>query len=309
MTNINTSPRKPLLALALSIMLPGLGQVYNGQLNRGIFIFLAFVFITLPFITFVALILPAVWLFPLLVLSLVATLGLYAYSMWDAWRVARRLSDFSPYPWQQPAVYVALLLFAYLSVIGSATQYVRGQLVEAFRIPSDSMSPNVLRGDYLFADKRVNCPGCKRQIKHGDIAIFVYPNNRTRLYIKRIIGLPGDEIRIQSHEVFVNGKSLKTSTTQLPSSKLNDDEKYLYERGHAVDYPVLWDETIEASDFTMTVPAGKVFVLGDNRDKTTDSRKFGTVPLMDVVGLARQVWFSYSPETGIRWSRLGMVLK
>lgn len=156
--------------------------------------------------------------------------------------------------------------------------------------------------------KRVNCPGCKRQIQRGDIAIFVYPNNRTRLYIKRIIGLPGDEIKIRSNEVFVNGKSLSVDT-KLPLKQSDEHGQYHYERANDVDYPVLWVGGKDATDLTITVPAGEVFVLGDNRDKTTDSRKFGTVPLMDVVGLARQVWFSYSTETGIRWSRLGWVLK
>jgi len=309
MPNTNISPRKPVLALVLSVILPGLGQLYNGQLNRGVFLFLAFVFVTLPFVAFVALVLPPVWLLPLLVLSLVATLGIYGYSIWDAWKVARQLVDYHPYPWQQPAIYISLLLFAYLSVLGSATQYIRGQLVEAFRIPSDSMTPNVLRGDFLFADKRVNCTGCKRQIRHGDIAIFVFPNNRTRLYIKRIIGLPGDEIRIQSREVFVNGKSLSSTGKSASVGRTEKKGLTLYEQGDKGNYAVLWGKESEVTGFKLTVPAGEVFVLGDNRGGATDSRDFGTVPLVDVVGLARQVWFSYSPATGIRWSRLGKVLE
>lgn len=307
---INTiSPRKPAFALALSAMLPGLGQLYNGQLNKGIFLFLAFVFITLPFIAFVALMLPPAWLLPLLVLSLVATLGLYIFSLYDAWKVARQRADYRPYPWQQPAIYVSLLLFGYLSVLGGAAHYVRGELIESFYIPSQSMLPNVLRGDLLFADKRVNCTGCKRQIRRGDIAVFVYPNNRTTLYIKRIIGLPGDEIRIQSREVFVNGKSISDAGKYSPAHEISEDERYLYERGETGDYAVLWSAGDEVEELSIAVPAGEVFVLGDNRDAATDSRIFGTVPLRDVVGLARQVWFSYSSETGIRWRRLGKVLE
>jgi len=309
MSEKTISPRKPSLALVMSVILTGLGQLYNGQLNRGIFLFLAFVFVTLPFVAFVALISPPAWLFPLLVLSLIATLGIYVYSILDAWKVARHLSDYKPYPWQQPAIYVSIILFAYISVIGNATQYVRGQLVEAFRIPSDSMTPNVLRGDFIFADKRVNCQGCKRQIRRGDIAIFVFPNNRTRLYIKRIIGLPGDKIRIQSREIFINGKSLRISGKELTSAKTNTEENTFYEQGDKSDYTVLWDRETAVANFEITVPSGEVFVLGDNRGESSDSRDFGTVPLMDVVGLARQIWFSYSPQTGVRWSRLGKVLE
>ena len=300
MTNSQFSPRKPALALMLSGMLPGLGQLYNGQLNKGLFLFLGFVFISLPFIVIVALALPPAWMMPLLILSLAASLGLYLYGLWDAWRVARRSADYRLLGWQQPAIYLSLLLFAYLVVIGSSTQYLREHLVESFRIPSDSMVPNVLRGDFLFADKRVNCPGCKQSIRRGDIAIFVYPNNRTLLYIKRIIGLPGDRIEIEGRRITVNGRVI---------SVLDESSELMREQGDSGEYQVRWPATGGVEPFSITVPPGQVFVLGDNRDASNDSRSFGTVPLMDVIGRAKQVWFSYSAESGVRWDRLGKVLE
>lgn len=298
MSDSALAPRRPLLALTLSAMLPGFGQLYNGQLNKGIFLFLIFVFISTPFIAFVALALPGGWLMPLLILSLMVTLGLYFYSLWDAWRVARRSSDYRLRAWQQPAIYVSLLLFAYSSVIVSTTHYVQDHLVESFRIPSDSMNPNVLRGDILFADKRINCPGCKHSIRRGDIAIFVYPNNRTLLYIKRIIGLPGDKIEISDHKVIVNGRAITTRQA---------DDLYR-EAGDSGEYTVHWSADDKEPPLSLTVPPGEVFVLGDNRNASTDSRIIGTVPLMDVIGRAKQVWFSYSTESGIRWERLGKLL-
>ncbi len=298
MSDTDQSSRKPLFALTLSVMLPGLGQLYNGQLNKGIFLFLVFVFISTPFVAFVALMLPPALLMPMLILSLAATLGLYLYGLWDAWRAARRSIDYQPYAWQQPAIYVSLLLFAYLTVIGSTTQHVQDHLVESFRIPSNSMSPNVLQGDILFADKRVNCPGCKHSIQRGDIAIFVYPNDRTLRYIKRVIGLPGDRIRIKGHTVIVNAQAI---TSKQPGD-------LLIERGDRGEYAVHWPTGGDAVEFRLTVPSGEVFVLGDNRNASADSRNFGTVPLMDVIGRAKQVWFSYSAETGIRWERMGKLL-
>jgi len=299
MPTTDLAPRRPLLAMTLSVMLPGLGQLYNGQLNKGIFLFLLFVFITTPFVALVALTLPSQWLMPLLILSLVLTLGLYLFGIWDAWRVARRGADYRPYPWQQPAVYVALVLFAYISVIGNSTAYIRDRLVESFRIPSSSMSPNVLKGDFLFADKRVNCPGCKYSIQRGDLAIFVYPNDRTLYYIKRVIGLPGDRIRIQGRTVFVNDRSIT----------MEQQADFVTEQGVHGSYQVHWpvsDDNPRAYRFT--VSPGEVFVLGDNRDASVDSRRFGGVPLMDVVGRAKQVWFSYDADAGVRWSRLGKLL-
>jgi signal peptidase I len=284
--------------MTLSIMLPGLGQLYNGQLNKGIFLFLVFVFISTPFVALVALTLPAQWMMPLLILSLVLTLGLYLFGIWDTWRVARHSADYRPYLWQQPAIYVALVLFAYLSVIGSSTSYVREHLVESFRIPSNSMQPNVLKGDYLFADKQVNCPGCKYSILRGDIAIFVYPNDRTLYYIKRVIGLPGDKIRIQGRTILINNQSIT----------LNQQTDFVTERGDNGSYQVFWPAGDQNLRKSFTVPPGKVFVLGDNRDASVDSRSFGAVPLMDVIGRAKQIWFSYDQNSGVRWDRLGKTL-
>jgi signal peptidase I len=297
MPNPDISPRRPLLALTLSVMLPGLGQLYNGQLNKGIFLFLVFVFISTPFVALVALSLPPQWLMPLLILSLALTLGLYLFGILDAWRVARRSTDYRPRQWQQPAIYLALVLFAYISVLGNSTSYIREHLVESFRIPSNSMKPNVLQGDFLFADKRVNCPGCKHSIQRGDIAIFVYPNNRTLYYIKRVIALPGDKVRIQGRTLFVNNKAIT----------LEQQEDFVTEQGDNGSYQVFWPSHGKSENYRLTVPPGEVFVLGDNRDASVDSRSFGSVPLMDVIGRAKQVWLSYDPDTGIRWDRFGKV--
>lgn len=293
------APRRPALAAVLSALLPGLGQLYNGQLNKGFFLFLGFAFVSVPFLAFVALALPASWLLPSLVLSLFVTLGLYIAGIVDAWKVARRSTEYRPLVWQQPAIYVALVLFAYLSVLSGATRYVRTHIIEAFRIPSDSMSPNVVRGDYLFADKRVNCGGCKGRIRRGDIAIFVYPNDRTKRYIKRIIGLPGDEVRIERGDVSVNAQRIARSP---------EVNGYRIERGDDREYRVRWTEHSETEDINLSVPPGQVFVLGDNRSESKDSRHFGTVPLRDVIGRASQIWFSISSESGVRWDRLGKTL-
>ena len=110
MPNSDISPRRPRLALVLSAMLPGLGQLYNGQLNKGIFLFLAFAFVTIPLIVFIALVLPSALLMPLLALSLVATVSLYGFGLRDAWRVARHSADYRPYPWQQPAINVSNMI-------------------------------------------------------------------------------------------------------------------------------------------------------------------------------------------------------
>ncbi len=298
-----TRPRRPVFALMMSFVLPGFGQLYNGEPNKAIWLFLGFALLSIPGGALVALYLPSTWMMPALVVGIVLTLALWLYGMIDAWRGASRRQDYVPQVWQVSGVYALVFILCNVLALPLLISYVREHQVASFYLPSSSMAPSVLRGDIIFADKRYNCPGCKQGVKRGDIAIFAYPNNRTIYYIKRIIGLPGDHVRVKGNEVWVNGRSLTVTEAVTPNGVLAT------ERDGGRQWKVIWapvkDRPPEAD---MTVPAGQVFVLGDNRDAAKDSRYFGTVPLQDVVGKARQVWFS-SDANGVRWRRLGEVLE
>jgi len=299
---MNNIPRKPVFALVMSLVLPGFGQFYNGEANKAIWLFLAFALLSIPGIALIALYLPNGWMFPTLVLSLLATLGLWLFGMIDAWRGARRRQEYVPAGWQLSGVYALLFVVCNVVALPLLIEYVRAHQVQPFKIPSSSMLPNVMQGDFIFADKRYNCPGCKQGVRRGDIAIFAYPNDRTVHYIKRIIGLPGDHIQIRNEVVKVNDKALKTQESPGPNGTL------VTESDGDRQWQVLWTQPAAvAAD--ITVPAGQVFVLGDNRSTSTDSRQFGTVPLQDVVGKARQVWFSYEGGGMVRWGRMGQMLE
>lgn len=299
--NMNiTSPRKPLVAGFMSLILPGFGQLYNGQLNKGILLFIGFTLSVIP-LPVLTLWLPSALMLPLFIISLILTLGIWLYAIINAWRQARLQQDYVPQNWQQPAAYTGAFLIAML-ILPMTRNYVTEHLIEAFTIPSSSMSPTIMPGDLLFADKRYNCPRCKHHARRGDIAIFVYPNNRSWYYIKRIIGLPGDRVSIKDQTVTINGQPLTHSTTEENGSNL------VTEQTETSGYQVKWDKEDTVTMAEITVPDGAVFVLGDNRSASNDSRKFGVVPLMDVVGKARQIWFSYGEE-GIRMDRLGKVLE
>lgn len=288
----NIQPRKPVIASLMSLVLPGFGQLYNGQVNKAIWLFLAFALISVPGIAAIALYLPAVLTVPTLALSLLAVVAMWLFGIIDAWRQAGQRQHYLAAAWQCSGAYAAVFVLCSGLALPLLIDYVRSNQVEPFRIPSASMAPAVLQGDLLFADKRYNragwagIPGGQTSsIARGDIAIFTYPNDRTLKYIKRIIALPGDKVKIQNGEVQVNGVLLAAA---LPSAQ-------------ATDKPA-------ANELDITVAAGQVFVMGDNRSNSKDSRDFGSVPMQDVVGKARQVWFSSGPD-GVRWQRLGKVLE
>lgn len=314
---MNPTPlgRKPWRALLMSFVLPGFGQLYNGSMNKAIWIFLGFAFLTIPLGALIAIYLPDNWLVLALALCTLASLALWVYGMVDAWAGAKRSANFSPRPWQVSGMYLAVLVLCSALVLPLLYAFVRGHWVEPYRIPSSSMAPGILMGDFLIADKRYNCPGCKHAVKRGDIAIFVYPNDRTLNYIKRIVGLPGDKVQIKGRELFLNGQSLKrservvTNTPGLGAAGGASTGLEITEGIEGREWRVFWESHDKAADDSeVIVPPGHVLVLGDQRVLSKDSRAFGTVPLQDVVGRARQLWFSYGLD-GVRWERLGQVLK
>jgi signal peptidase I len=145
------------------------------------------------------------------------------------------------------------------------------------------------------------------------VTLFVYPNNRTLIYVKRIVGLPGDEIEIDGTSVRVNGRELRGAEVQDLGDPLRNqllaDHWAFRESGDRGTYTVLWRKDAAASKLSFVVPNAQIFVLGDNRGTSVDSRRFGVVPVADVKAVARQVLFSYSAGEGFRWSRLGKTVE
>lgn len=296
----DAKPRKPIVALLMSAVLPGFGQLYNGEVNRAIWFFLVFTFLNVPWLVLVSLYLPGVLLVPLLVLTFVAGMAVWVFGMNDAWQHAKESRDYVPERWQTSGLYALVFIVCNVAALPLLTVFIRADFVEPFRIPTSSMEPSVLAGDFLFADKRYNCPGCKYRIERGDVAVFAEPNDRTRLSIKRIIALPGDRVRVENRTVTVNGETLSEPVPVTASGNIEVMERSANGR----QWTVQWGPDRFTRDVDLTVPPGEVFVLGDNRSFSRDSREMGTVNMEDVVGRARQVWFSLGRE-GVRWDRLG----
>lgn len=286
------SKKNPWLGATLSLMLPGMGQLYAGRVHLALWLFMLFALISIPGIMLSSLYLSAQMMLPTLLVCVLLSLCIWLYSVIHAFSVIRRQPDLPRQAWQTTGLFVLVFLVCHGLVFPIVVNYIRQNQVQAFKIPSSSMSPTVLSGDYLFADMRYNCPSCKVSVVRGDVAIFVDPNNRNQYHIKRVIGLPGDHVSINSDGVSLNGQPLVVDEGN------SNAEKYA-----AASWTIIGSSVGEES-IEIDVPDGMVFVLGDNRENSLDSRDYGPLPLADIVGKARQIWFS-SDGKSIRWNRIG----
>ena len=187
---------------------------------------------------------------------------------------------------------------------------IRTFLFEPFKIPSGSMIPTLLIGDFILVNKYeygLKAPVTKTQIinvskpKRGDVAVFRYPLNDKINYIKRIIGLPGDIILINNKKLKINGKEIRKTqvSNDLPYLFTEDiDNKKIY---------ILEDLSEKTSELKYVVPQNSYFVMGDNRDRSSDSRYWGFVPESNLVGKASLIWFSLGEN--IRFERIGNTIE
>lgn len=201
MTNSNRIiPRKKWPAAIMSIVMPGLGHAYNGELLKG-FCFLVFFAVIPLFISRLALYLPDSYLIFGLVVALGAALTAYIFSIITTVRKAGRIGiDFEPKPYNRWYAYTALWLTG-LVIMAGVDGYLRNNVVETYKIVGGSMAPQVLKGDLVIADKTAYK---KHPLKVGDIIILVFPDDRSKVLIRRIEGLPGDRLTLaDGREVMV----------------------------------------------------------------------------------------------------------
>jgi signal peptidase I len=174
-------------------------------------------------------------------------------------------------------------------------------IVQAFQIPSESMENTLLIGDYLLVDK-LRYGGSRwdhimpyRPVRRGDVIVFRYPVNPTQHFVKRVVGVPGDRVRLLNRQVYVNGIPLQEPYVRY-SARVHDVFRDEFPRLN-IPVPGLeggwWLQMKKlVEDGQLIVPEGHYFVLGDNRDESLDSRYWGFVPRENVIGRPLVIYWS-----------------
>jgi signal peptidase I len=178
--------------------------------------------------------------------------------------------------------------------------FIRTFIVQAFKIPSGSMKPTFEIGDHILVSKfiyGIKIPFLRNTLipvgdpQRGDIVVFIYPEDRSKDFIKRVIGVSGDTIEIRNKKIYLNG---------LP---MNDTHGI-----YSDDFIIPGSIQPRDNFGPVTVRPGSIFVMGDNRDQSYDSRFWGFVNLKDVMGKAFIIYWSWDSENNsVRWSRFGQI--
>ncbi|MFZ0817573.1 MAG: signal peptidase I [Candidatus Sulfotelmatobacter sp.] len=180
-------------------------------------------------------------------------------------------------------------------------------VVQAFQIPSPSMENTLLVGDYLLVNKLTYGGGSfgdhlmpYRRIQRGDIVVFHYPVNPAQHFVKRVIGVPGDRVRLINKQVFVNGTPLKEPYAHFtrPANDLFRDSfpRLDVTAGETPEWWIQLRKLVE--DGQLIVPEGHYFVMGDNRDDSYDSRYWGFVPRGNIIGRPLIIYWSVNDDEG-----------
>jgi signal peptidase I len=285
-----------------SFLIPGFGQLYNGQAIKGlVFYFLVF-FLELKFYPTLTHHLEAPdsltrSMVLMLMLMLCAMRLTYLLAIIDAIHSAIKAgAGRKPRFYNRLSVYASILVAAFALSFLTPDEPGVFDKIKTFKIPSGSMEPSIEAGDYLVCDLvyyRTHSP------RRGDIVIFKYPRDEDIDYIKRVVGLPGDTVELRKNTLYVNEQKVDEGYTVYGG---NGDGPALPPRNYGPYF----------------ISENEYFVMGDNRDNSSDSRDFGSVERDKIEGKAIFVYFSWDMKiprwnvpgrlASIRFSRIGQVL-
>jgi len=284
-------PRKWWVSGLLSLLHPGMGQIYNGQAHKAV-ILLLITNIFFPIIFLNALTLYLNTLSLLIWLSVVlVSVGYYIFVISDAVRESNKLKyEYELKRYNKVIVYLGVLLAVILisSLIPGLEidkQKIQNNYLQAYKLPSGSMEPTLLVGDHILVDRRLSA----RNPNRGDIIIFVYPEDKRKDFVKRVVAIGGDTVEVRNKELYVNNKHI------IESQIVHLEKDIIPQSQNPRD-----------NFGPVTVPNDAYFVMGDNRDRAYDSRFWGFVDKSKIKGTVRQIYWSWDRKaSSVRWDRFG----
>lgn len=278
---MENKPRKWWIAILLSLLEPGLGQIYNGQARKGVIILL------LPFLLLPGLLLCLNNSNVLIYLGVYVLLAVayYIIVIGDAILNARKYSsEYYPKKYNKVTIYIVIILLS-IGFSTSLKYFIRSNYVQAFKIPAGSMEPTLLIGDHILVDRHISA----RNPNRGDLIVFEYPEDPSKDFVKRVVAIGGDTVAIREKELYINNKLLK--------------ESYIVHKELDV---IPASENPRDNFGPVTVPAGSYFVMGDNRDRSYDSRFWGFVQKSKIKGTVKNIYWSWDRNNhAVRWNRIG----
>lgn len=283
--------RKPWVAVFLSLVMPGLGQVYCGDIKNGIVIML--VIAMCSSIWMLGTMFEKTLILPFFVMMWGVVLLATVFAAIDAYRRARRTRyDYKLKAYNRCGIYLALIWIAGAGTIGY-TAIVKLNMCEAFVIGSDSMAPTILKGDRVLAGKMAYT---RNDPQHGDVVLFKDPKNRRINNVKRAIALGGDILEVRNGKLLINGQALKTEwiekKTILVGKKKIEGDIFWETNGNARYQIFIAEKKSERGNIgSVTVPPYHCFVMGDNRNYSNDSRDYGGLSLGAIKGKFRSIYW------------------
>ncbi len=271
-------PRRMAWAALLSLLGAGIGHIYAGRGRRGV-ILLALSLLWAPLALFLSHAQPAMWVLYTLLGAMLLTLGVSLFAIVDSVFAARKAArPYVPKTYNLPGLYLGLALLSMMWFFVAA-HFVRNHSFRAYKIPTRSMEPGVQFNERILVNMRMRSP------KRGDLIVFPAPDRPKVTFFKRVVGLPGETITFENGLVHVDGRPL--ANRQTADDAYEEDaggRTYAITRGAE-------GTTVPSDDVAAAVPAGHVYVLGDHRPSSRDSRAFGTIPISSVKGTAQYVFF------------------
>ncbi len=266
-------PKDPLIALLLTVLIPGLGHVYAGRRKAGIKFFCLLVLLPLALVCYAALPFTRFnWGIGYCILAIFLFLaGLSIFVLFDVYQCAKSFNrrhnvktNTSKAGKFWLIVYIVFFMFVF-----NPRPFVFCGIIKPFKIPTGAMAPTLIPADMLFVNKAIYKFS---EPQRGDVIVFKYPDDPSLFFIKRIAGLPGEKLEIRDGQLVINGKIVKS---------IAPGGGYLNAGGYGQEGQVI------------EIPKENYFVLGDNTLNSKDSRYWGFVPKENLIGKAYKIYYPF----------------